>query len=220
MAEFFDLGEHCGFSECRKLDFLPMKCDACSNCFCSDHIQYFGHQCKKGFAKDNQVPICPLCNKPVPVGKNEDINNIMNNHIENGCKEIRKKIYTNACNANRCKKKELVPIKCVKCNLNYCISHRFPNDHDCDNKIAGTKNTKTKGNEERRISSQRMCKNDSKNDETLARILQEILMENPNLTQEEIDQKLSERLTNINNHFEENRRPIRMNQNACGCHIQ
>lgn len=31
-----------------------------------------------------------------------------------------------------CKRKELIDIKCMWCNENMCIQHRFPTDHKCD----------------------------------------------------------------------------------------
>lgn len=31
--EFPDLGKHCNEPTCKKLDFLPVKCDACGNIY-------------------------------------------------------------------------------------------------------------------------------------------------------------------------------------------
>ncbi|GFR12790.1 hypothetical protein TNCT_602391, partial [Trichonephila clavata] len=36
--EFPHLGNHCYEKSCNRLDFLPMKCDACSNLFCYEHL--------------------------------------------------------------------------------------------------------------------------------------------------------------------------------------
>ncbi|CEF67217.1 Zinc finger, AN1-type domain-containing protein [Strongyloides ratti] len=221
MAEFFDLGTHCGYVDCRKLDFLPMKCDACSECFCGQHIQYISHECKKGLEKDNQVPICPMCNKPVPVGRNENIDIKMSHHIDSGCKIKKKKIFTNSCNVENCKKKELIPIECSKCGLNYCISHRFPKDHDCEKRktISNVKNSVVS---RANITQNNVCRNDVLDDEMLAKTLQNILMENPNLSQEEIDRKLAERMENIRLHMQNSRRqvPLNHNQNQNVCQIQ
>uniref|UniRef100_A0A0K0E2J7 AN1-type domain-containing protein n=1 Tax=Strongyloides stercoralis TaxID=6248 RepID=A0A0K0E2J7_STRER len=212
MAEFFDLGSHCGYVDCRKLDFLPMKCDACSECFCGQHIQYLSHNCKKGLEKDNQVPICPLCNKPVPVGKNENIDIKMSHHIDSGCKIKKKKIFTNSCNVEKCRKKELIPIECSRCGLNYCISHRFPKDHDCE-KMNTISNVKKPMTQNVNTVTHNICREDAKNDEILAKTLQSILMENPDLSQEEIDQKLAERMENIRLHIQSNERQVQLNHN-------
>lgn len=95
--EFPDLGAHCTVSTCKKFDFLPVKCDACLAMFCSDHMSYFKHQCKLAAQKDVQVPMCPLCNQPVPNRRGELPDYAVGLHIDNNCKsdpalERRKKV--------------------------------------------------------------------------------------------------------------------------------
>lgn len=34
---------------------------------------------------------------------------------------------------------QLVPMRCEKCGLNFCLSHRFPADHDCGNQTCSSK---------------------------------------------------------------------------------
>lgn len=65
------IGQHCSKSDCNKLDFLPIRCDACNAMFCDEHFSYTTHNCSHAYKKDNQVPVCPLCNKPVPVSKGQ-----------------------------------------------------------------------------------------------------------------------------------------------------
>ncbi|XP_041357276.1 AN1-type zinc finger protein 2A-like [Gigantopelta aegis] len=133
--EFPDLGNHCFNSSCKKLDFLPMKCDACANIFCRDHIQYATHNCPESYKKDNQVPVCPLCNVPVSVKKGDLPDVIVGRHIDNDCQsdtaKQRRKVYTNKCSFKSCKQKELVPVKCDKCHKNFCLRHRHELDHNC-----------------------------------------------------------------------------------------
>ena len=45
------LGKHCNEKTCNQLDFLPMKCDACSQIFCKDHLQYDDHSCSSSYKK-------------------------------------------------------------------------------------------------------------------------------------------------------------------------
>ena len=72
------LGEHCTENTCKRLgtfsclclvsvcdlnfdsiikknvshvDFLPMKCDACEDIFCKDHITYANHKCTSAYMK-------------------------------------------------------------------------------------------------------------------------------------------------------------------------
>lgn len=137
--EFPHLGEHCEEPTCRLLDFLPFRCDSCKKIFCKDHINYFKHSCEKAAerSKDFQVPLCPLCNTPVPYKRGELPDNAMSAHIDRDCKsdpaeERRRKIYSNKCSMKGCKQKELIPFTCQKCRLNYCIRHRHETDHNCD----------------------------------------------------------------------------------------
>jgi len=130
--ELPDLGKHCSEKSCRQLDFLPMKCDACSLIFCKDHLQYDKHNCTGLYKKNIQVPVCPLCSQPVPVSRGSVPDHAVSQHIENNCETRKKaKVFSNKCNKAKCKKKELVPLICDVCKLNFCLTHRHPADHDC-----------------------------------------------------------------------------------------
>jgi len=126
------MGQHCAETTCRKLDYLPMKCDACVKLFCSDHLMYDDHNCDSKYKKDVQVPVCPLCNAPVPIQRGAVPDLAVSNHIDQACKESQKeKVYTNRCNKPKCKKKELIKCICDSCHLNFCLAHRHPTDHQC-----------------------------------------------------------------------------------------
>ncbi|KAF0882895.1 ZFN2A protein, partial [Crocuta crocuta] len=83
--EFPDLGEHCSEETCKQLDFLPLNCDACKQDFCKDHFTCAAHKCPFAFKKDVRVPVCPLCNKPVPVKKGEIPDVVVGEHIDRDC---------------------------------------------------------------------------------------------------------------------------------------
>ena len=133
--EFPDLGKHCSESFCRQMDFLPVKCDACQKVFCKDHFTYSQHQCPSAYRKDVQVPVCPLCNAPVPIKRGDMPDVAVSAHIDNDCKSDpavkKRKIYTNRCNKKGCKVKELIKVNCNSCALNFCLTHRHPQDHEC-----------------------------------------------------------------------------------------
>ncbi|XP_058811868.1 AN1-type zinc finger protein 2A [Topomyia yanbarensis] len=129
--EFPSLGKHCCEKFCNKLDFLPMKCDACGDIFCSDHFSYRTHSCPSAYKKDVQVPICPLCGEPVPTARDVSPDVTVGAHIDQFCKSEKKKIYTNRCSYKTCKKKELIPVSCGVCKRNYCLKHRHTSDHEC-----------------------------------------------------------------------------------------
>ncbi|XP_020282565.1 AN1-type zinc finger protein 2A [Pseudomyrmex gracilis] len=129
--EFPNLGEHCSESSCNRLDFLPLKCDACPGIFCTDHISYTNHSCPSAYKKDVQVPVCPLCNIPISVKRGDPPDLAVGLHIDNDCKESCKKIFSNKCSSKGCKVKEMVPVKCNECGANFCLKHRHPTDHGC-----------------------------------------------------------------------------------------
>uniref|UniRef100_A0A8C3I6M4 Zinc finger AN1-type containing 2A n=1 Tax=Chrysemys picta bellii TaxID=8478 RepID=A0A8C3I6M4_CHRPI len=84
--EFPDLGKHCSEKTCKQLDFLPLKCDACKEVFCKDHITYDQHKCTSSYKKDVQVPVCPLCNTPIPVRRGEMPDIVVGAHMDRDCK--------------------------------------------------------------------------------------------------------------------------------------
>jgi len=86
--ELPNLGRHCQLKNCELLDFLPYICDLCGDTFCHDHHKYDSHDCPKKDQQELKAPICPICEKPVVVLPNEDINVKISNHIENGCVDI------------------------------------------------------------------------------------------------------------------------------------
>ncbi|XP_056391134.1 AN1-type zinc finger protein 2A-like [Hyla sarda] len=136
--EFPDLGKHCSEVTCKQLDFLPMKCDACEDVFCKDHITYNQHKCSSAYKKDVQVPVCPLCGTAVPVKRGELADIAVGQHIDRNCSndhsKRKQKIFTNRCCKPGCKRKELMKIECDRCHSNFCLSHRHPLDHDCTSK--------------------------------------------------------------------------------------
>ncbi|KAM8934431.1 AN1-type zinc finger protein 2B isoform 2-T2 [Pelodytes ibericus] len=138
--EFPDLGKHCSESTCKQLDFLPLKCDACEQIFCKDHITYVLHECTSAYKKDVQVPVCPLCNTPIPVTRGQTPDIVVGDHIDRDCKsdpaQQKRKIFTNKCGKAGCRQKELMKVICNDCHGNFCLKHRHPLDHDCKGKGA------------------------------------------------------------------------------------
>ncbi|XP_077305243.1 AN1-type zinc finger protein 2A isoform X2 [Lithobates pipiens] len=62
--ELPDLGKHCSEDTCKQLDFLPLKCDACEDLFCKDHITYDQHKCTFAYKKIFTNRCCkPGCKK-------------------------------------------------------------------------------------------------------------------------------------------------------------
>jgi predicted nucleic acid binding AN1-type Zn finger protein len=103
--EFTNIGCHCQFVDCGKYDFLPFKCDLCKKSFCLDHKDYNSH-------------ICPNYQDP-------STNNLLPK------KKKKSKIVKYVCCHENCKKTNQVPINCLKCNKNFCMTHRYAESHNC-----------------------------------------------------------------------------------------
>nr|ACO08859.1 AN1-type zinc finger protein 2B [Osmerus mordax] len=63
-----------------------MKCDACEEIFCKDHVTYANHKCMSSYKKDVRVPVCPLCNTPIPIKRGEMPDIKVGEHIDRDCK--------------------------------------------------------------------------------------------------------------------------------------
>lgn len=135
------IGQNCALKQCNQLDFLPVKCDACSNVFCIEHYQYERHNCDKAKDKDFQVPVCPLCMEPV-MGKRGQLPDIfVSEHIDQFCKgneaiqarlaASKRKTNLQACSHKSCKQKDVIYLECSDCRAKFCIRHRHPTDHSC-----------------------------------------------------------------------------------------
>mmetsp|Transcript_17575 Transcript_17575/g.49467 ORF Transcript_17575/g.49467 Transcript_17575/m.49467 type:complete len:196 (+) Transcript_17575:82-669(+) len=173
--EFPDLGEHCEVADCKQLDFLPFKCDACARTFCLEHRTYADHHCEKGKKKDNQAFFCPDCGMSINVGYGGNVDEKLSIHYATECptsgfeapKEQPKK-DTGRCFVRGCGKKELVPVECRVCHRSVCLDHRFERDHNCKGAPAkkGPKKQKpaatttTRNNQrQRNYGSSRDCRN-------------------------------------------------------------
>jgi predicted nucleic acid binding AN1-type Zn finger protein len=106
--EVQNLGKHCSYRECNRLDFLPIKCDYCLLVFCRDHSGLTSHKCDKFDESSRASEKTNL--KPFEFFK---------------------------CSFSECstENKEIVEVICDYCKLNYCMKHRLPFDHKCAVKL-------------------------------------------------------------------------------------
>lgn len=90
------------------------------------------------------MPVCPLCNTLIPVPRNQLPDLTVGAHIDNDCQsdpaKTRRKAYTNKCSNKGCKIKEIVPVLCPECTLNFCLKHRHTTDHKCQGKSSIQRN--------------------------------------------------------------------------------
>ncbi|KAJ7107278.1 hypothetical protein C8R43DRAFT_1114232 [Mycena crocata] len=134
--QLLSVGAQCSHQSCMLVDFLPFKCQHCESSFCQEHFMVTAHKCPKyDETKHNRVaPNCPLCNVPVSVRPGQDANMAMEAHFSKDCSVMTGKLKTKntpVCAKARCGKTLFSPIRCTKCNEQFCPSHRFPADHSC-----------------------------------------------------------------------------------------
>lgn len=98
-------------------------------------MRYDLHRCQSAYKKDVQVPVCPLCNQPVQWKRGEAPDLAVGDHIDRDCQSDpareKRKVFGNKCSMKGCKQKEVVPIICENCRMNYCLKHRHVADHAC-----------------------------------------------------------------------------------------
>ena len=166
--------------------------------------------------------MCPLCQRPIPVTKRGDPPDLaVSRHIDSECQsdpaKERRKVFDQRCAVKKCKKKEMIKIRCDDCGRNYCLTHRHPQDHDCKgkpsagqaaaaaalrrldqgpsrNKAKATATAAPKAQAARRPTTAADVQGQLSEDEAMARALQASMAsaaastaEGPTLTQEEID---------------------------------
>ncbi|KAF9241110.1 hypothetical protein BU15DRAFT_87346 [Melanogaster broomeanus] len=143
-AQLLDIGHQCSESSCLLVDFLPLKCQHCSQSFCGEHYLVTAHACPKYDERiHNRVaPSCPLCNSPVAIPQGEDPNIRMEKHISTECSVMTGRSSRSrtqpVCARGKCGKVLYAPISCNSCRKQYCPQHRFPNDHGCSSPSSNT----------------------------------------------------------------------------------
>jgi hypothetical protein len=151
-------------------------------CFSVNHFQYVNHSCTKALNKDRQVPVCPLCSKPVPIAPGRSHDEVISSHLDNNCANPSKRSFP--CELKGCKKREFVQVNCRDCKNNFCLSHRFQKEHFC---------TGNRPNENLKHGNivTNVPKVDTMDDENLAKTLQ-MLWNSNGISDEELARRLQE----------------------------
>ena len=137
------VGAHCDERGCHQLDFLPFTCDKCRLTFCLDHRDPSHHSCTFDVTAQRVMPVCPVCSQYVFVAADDSVDARVNAHILSGCKEhlmkhVKSVVKARQSVALRCdyvdgchNKQGYATMQCKRCKLQYCLSHRFPEQHKC-----------------------------------------------------------------------------------------
>ena len=111
------IGAHCQMPFCHQLDFLPFKCESCKSKFCLDHRSETAHSCTNAGAwararAQQQAASYKPTPKPTVL------------------------THEQQCSDPSCKTLINTPlvtgVHCPNCNRNYCLKHRFREEHACD----------------------------------------------------------------------------------------
>ncbi|XP_055266430.1 AN1-type zinc finger protein 2A isoform X2 [Moschus berezovskii] len=84
---------------------------------------------------DVRVPVCPLCNRPVPVKNGEIPDVAVGAHMDGDCRRPPRqemaKVFTFRCSREGCRRREMLQVVCEECSGSFCFQHRHPLDHGC-----------------------------------------------------------------------------------------
>lgn len=108
-----ELGKHCSFPGCNRLDFLPVKCKHCLQVFCTYHSGITSHN-------------CPSINT-----QNNNEGGRSSNSSTKSSDPKASSIYFKCSLAGCFVDNELAECICEFCGFNFCRKHRHPSDHAC-----------------------------------------------------------------------------------------
>lgn len=126
--EFIDLGKHCRV--CNTKDFLPFKCEFCGYFFCKEHRTE--HACTSANPLSQSKTHSNTANTHANTHTNTRVNTA-NTHANTTqpTPKKRKRLPRFKCDHENCRAREKFAIKCFKCGLNFCLKHRFQDEHNC-----------------------------------------------------------------------------------------
>ena len=136
-AQLLSIGQQCSEEHCHLVDFLPFKCEHCSQAFCGDHFLPQAHKCAKYdenqhnrvappckqpfsalsfISNSNCICLGPFCKTPIAIPPGEDPNIRMERHFNNDCSVLietsGKKSSQPHCAKAKCNKVLWSPIRC------------------------------------------------------------------------------------------------------------
>lgn len=120
IMEIDGLGKRCALPECRRLDYLPVRCYACNLDFCEDHKLPASHSCTVITAREGNKHRCPECGVHVGAATGA---------LERHLKSCRKRRDPKCA---YCGKRDPLGVTCSDCGKQYCLEHRHLEVHNCD----------------------------------------------------------------------------------------
>lgn len=115
------IGAHCQFAYCHQLDFLPFRCDSCRHTFCLDHRSETAHKCAHAgeWARNRRKNSVGKATTTTPAAQKPTV------LTATQCADPKCKTLINTL--------QNTGVHCPNCNRQYCLKHRFREEHDCKN---------------------------------------------------------------------------------------
>ncbi|MCJ1354428.1 MAG: hypothetical protein MMC33_004416 [Icmadophila ericetorum] len=114
------IGAHCHYEYCNQLDFLPFRCESCKHTFCLEHRTESGHKCTRAgawaAARRAQQQSLTSTTSQTPSSKPTLATGTQ-------CSHPTCKTYVHTLSN--------VGVHCQTCNREYCLKHRFQDEHLC-----------------------------------------------------------------------------------------
>lgn len=136
-----NFGELCCEPYCKVRDYAPFKCSDCKKVFCTEHRN--SHKC---ISREPRVIVCPICLNSIKYNGTLDPNEVLATHeYDEQCKkeDYSKNVAESnkKCPAPGCKSKltTVNKFQCNACKTEVCMSHRFPESHNCKGFVGSSK---------------------------------------------------------------------------------
>merc|ERR1712127_438060 len=126
------IGKHCQLKSCNQLDYLPFNCKHCRFSFCLGHWKPEDHSCSE--IKKINLPENSSQHKTSQhsILQTKVTTTTSSGHSSsNKPEKPKKKRKQNPCNMPDCNGYNLVKMGCGDCGVNFCVKHRFPEEHEC-----------------------------------------------------------------------------------------
>lgn len=126
------IGAHCQFPYCNQLDFLPFRCESCKGTYCLNHRTETTHKCPK-------AGTWTAARRKNSLDKHSSSNNANSTSSPSSLLLGQQQQQEMKCALPACKTQihtlRNVGVHCASCNRQYCLKHRFRDEHDCANLV-------------------------------------------------------------------------------------
>ncbi|SPO26745.1 uncharacterized protein UTRI_04053_B [Ustilago trichophora] len=130
-----EIGEHCAFSTCGRLSFLPVSCPLCTTTFCESHFLPEQHSCTKAASTSTILSDDELLRRIASTGSSGRLP-----CQKRGCKKLSFEVEKQSTSASSSSQVPPAPSRrafthaaprCERCKGLFCATHRSAPSHGC-----------------------------------------------------------------------------------------